>query len=213
MYKATAALGCFLMTGAIFAQQTPSTASSAARTPAAGQASTASASPAPAHPLTDAQAHEMLKITGADKIKPDLTQGLTNYFHNSLPFAPKDVNDDLDQSLVKLDVETPIIAIYKQHISTEEAESIIAFYKTPAGKHMIDALPEILQMSQQAGMQLARKTAQDVVTRHRPEIEAAAKQYQAEHAPQSGPSLNTRPPASPNTAPAPQPGSSTPQPQ
>jgi uncharacterized protein len=212
MYKATAALGCFLMTGAIFAQQTPSTASSPAKAPAAGQASTAPASTAPAHPLTDVQAHEMLKITGADKIKPQLTEGLTSYFHNSLPFAPKDVTDDLDQSLAKLDVEAQVIAIYKQHISTEEAESIIAFYKTPAGKHMIDALPEILQQSQQTGMQLARKTAQDVVTRHRPEIEAAAKQYQAEHAPKPGPSLNT---PSPDTPPAPStpPQAAKPQPQ
>lgn len=206
MHKATVALGCFLMAGAAFAQQTPSAASSTAKTPAADQASTA-----PAHPLTDAQAHEMLKITGADKIKPQLTEGLTNYFHNSLPFAPKDVNDDLDQSLAKLDVETQVIAIYKQHISTEEAESIIAFYKTPAGKHMIDALPEILQQSQQTGMQLARKTAQDVVSRHRPEIEAAAKQYQAEHAPKPAPSLNG--PASPGTAPATKPATPPQQPQ
>jgi hypothetical protein len=140
MHKVTATLGCFLMAGAVFAQQTPPAASSSAKTSAAAD----QASTAPAHPLTDVQAHEMLKITGADKIKPELTQGLTNYFHTSLPFAPKDVNDDLDQSLTKLDVETQVIAIYKQHISTEEAESIIAFYKTPAGKHMIDALPEIL---------------------------------------------------------------------
>jgi uncharacterized protein len=206
MHKVTATLGCFLMAGAAFAQQTPPAASSSAKTPAANQASTA-----PAHPLTDVQAHEMLKITGADKIKPQLTEGLTSYFHTSLPFAPKDVNDDLDQSLAKLDVETQVIAIYKQHISTEEAESIIAFYKTPAGKHMIDALPEILQQSQQTGMQLARKTAQDVVTRHRPEIEAAAKQYQAEHAPQSAPSLNA--PASPGTAPAAKPTMPPQQPQ
>lgn len=212
MHKATMALGCFLMAGATFAQQTPSAASSPAKAPAADQASTA-----PAHPLTDVQAHEMLKITGADKIKPELTEGLTNYFHNSLPFAPKDVTDDLDQSLAKLDVETQVIAIYKQHISTEEAESIIAFYKTPAGKHMIDALPEILQQSQQTGMQLARKTAQEVVTRHRPEIEAAAKQYQAEHAPKPAPSLNApaspNAPATPGTAPAPKPATPPQQPQ
>ena len=207
MHKVTATLGCFLMAGAVFAQQTPPAASSSAKTSAAAD----QASTAPAHPLTDVQAHEMLKITGADKIKPELTQGLTNYFHTSLPFAPKDVNDDLDQSLTKLDVETQVIAIYKQHISTEEAESIIAFYKTPAGKHMIDALPEILQQSQQVGMQLGRKTAQEVVNRHRPEIEAAAKQYQAEHAPQSAPSLNT--PSSPGTAPAAKPATPPQQPQ
>ena len=116
---------------------------------------------------------------------------MMNYFQSNMPFLPQDVSTDLEQSFQKLDLETPIIAIYKQHISTEDATAIIAFYKTPAGKDMMQAMPELLQQSQQVGVQLARKTAQEVIQRHRPEIEAAAKQYQEEHAPKPAPSLNT----------------------
>jgi hypothetical protein len=157
--------------------------------------------PGPEHPLTDAQAAQLMELLGATKIKDQVKGGLMIYFHNRLPFAPQDVSDDLTQSLDKMDVSTPIIAIYKHHISTEDADAIIAFCKTKAGKDMIEALPEILLQSQQTGMQLARKTAQDVVDRHRPEIDAAAKKYREEHAPRPAPSLNT-PPAAPAAKPA-----------
>jgi uncharacterized protein len=213
------ALSCLLLAGAAIAQQTPSSPSTS---PAASKAPTTSkpqaspqaqaASTAPANPLTDAQAKQMLEMTGAISLKDQLTKGMMSYIHSSMPFLPKDVSDDLDQSFQKLDLETPIIAIYKQHISAEDADAIIAFYKTPAGKNMIQAMPIILQQTQQTGVQLARKTAQEVLESHRPELQAAAKQYQEEHAPKPAPSLNTPSSgaATPNAAaPATKPGSST----
>jgi len=197
MHKTALAICCLLLAGTTFAQQKPTPPASS--TPAPAGAS--SAPQVPANPLTEAQAKEMLEMTGAANLKEQLSKGMMNYIHTSMPFMPKDVSDDLDQAFQKLDLETPIIAIYKQHISADDAVAIIAFYKTPAGKNMIQAMPTILQQTQQTGVQLARKTAQDVMERHRPEIEAAAKTYQQEHAPQ--PSLNP-----PGTTPAP--ASSTP---
>jgi len=213
MRNSVLVISCILMAGVAAAQQTAAKPSSTA-TPAASTASNSSdasksapgadpASAAPAHPLTDAQAHQMLELTGASKIKGQLTTGYMNYLKTSMPFLPKDVNEDLQQSFDKLDLDASIIEIYKQHISTDDAEAIIAFYKTPAGKDMIDTMPAILQQQQQVALQQGRKTAQDVIKRHQPEIEAAAKQYQAEHAPKPAPSLST-----PGSAPAATPGAS-----
>ena len=164
----------------------------------------------PANPLTDAQAKDMLEMTGASAMKEQLQHTMMNYFKTNMPFLPQDVSTDLEESFQKLDFDTPIIAIYKQHISTEDATAIIAFYKTPAGKDMMKVMPELLQQSQQVGMQLGRKTAQEVIQRHRPEIEAAAKQYQEEHAPKPAPSLTTPSPAAPAAAPAAKPATPSP---
>lgn len=207
MRIAVLALCSFTLLGSALAQQTPSSSTAPAKAPAASSSSAPAATQAPANPLTDAQAKQMLQMTGALEMKEQLLHSVMNYFRTSMPFMPKDVSDDLEQSFGKLDLETPIIAIYKQHISASDADAIIAFYKTPAGKDMIQAMPEIMQQSQQVGLQLGRKTAQEVVERHRPEIEAAAKQYQQEHAPKPAPSLNTSPGSTPsqNTPPASQP--------
>ena len=218
MRNSALTLSLILLAGAVSAQQSSAPVSTSAA-PAASKAAAASssssaakgaagsdaASQAPAHPLTDAQAHQMLQLTGADKIKGQLTTGYMNYIHTSMPFLPKDVTDELQQSFDKLDLDTPIIAIYKQHISTDDAEAIIAFYKTPAGKDMIDAMPAILQQQQQVAVQEGRKTASDVIQKHRPEIEAAAKQYQEEHAPKPAPSMTT-----PSAQPAAKPSGSAP---
>ena len=219
------ALGCILLAGVAAAQQATGVPSTSA-TPAAGKAPAASSSPnaskaaagadaaseAPAHPLTDAQAKQMLELTGGTKIKGQLTNGYMNYIHTSMPFLPKDVSDDLEQSFSKLDLDTPIMAVYKQHISTEDADAIIAFCKTPAGKDMMEAMPQILQQQQQVAVQQGRKTANEVIQKHRPEIEAAAKQYQEEHAPKPAPSLSTpgtSPSSTPSTQPAAKPSGST----
>jgi uncharacterized protein len=203
MRKTALAICSFALLGSALAQQTPSSSTASAKAPAASSSSAPAAAPAPANPLTDAQAKQMLQMTGALEMKEQLLHSVMNYFRSSMPFMPKDVSEDLEQSFGKLDLETPIIAIYKQHISTTDADAIIAFYKTPAGKDMIQAMPAIMQQSQQVGLQLGRKTAQEVVERHRPEIEAAAKQYQQEHAPKAAPSLNS-PESTPsqNTPPA-----------
>jgi uncharacterized protein len=195
MRKIALTLCSLLLAGTALAQQTPSASSSS---PSTAPKSAAAAAPPPANPLTDDQAKQMLAMTGAADLKDQLSQGITNYLRVNMPFMPKDVSDDLDQSFQKLDLQTPIIAIYKQHISADDAVAIIAFYKTPAGKDMIQAMPTILQQTQQTGVQLARKTAQEVIERHRTEIQAAAKQYEQEHAPKPAPSLN-----SPNAEPAP----------
>jgi uncharacterized protein len=223
MRNSTLALSCILLAGVASAQQTTGAPSPKPVTAAASSGSNASpsgpaglASEAPAHPLTDAQAHEMLEVTGASKIKGQLTQGYMNYIHTSMPFMPKDVSDELQQSFDKLDLETPIIAVYKQHISTDDATAIIAFYKTPAGKDMMETMPTILQQQQQVAVQEGRKTAQDVIQKHRPEIEAAAKQYQEEHAPKPAPSLSTpgsTPAATPGAQPAAPAGTSSKPPQ
>lgn len=208
MRSAVLSLSCFFIAGTLFAQQTAPTASSAksATTPQAMSAKPALTVPAqpaeklPEHPLTDEQAEKLLVIFGADKAHDEVKQGMLSLVHARMSFAPKDVTDDFEQSFEKMDTKADIIAVYKHHFSVEDADALIAFSKTATGKEVIDMLPNVLQQSQQAAAVLGRKTAQEVVDRHRAEIEAAAKQYQQEHQPKPGPSLNTPPGAA---APAP----------
>jgi hypothetical protein len=216
MRNATLALTSFLLAGACFAQQatpakpaTPATApSGTAVRPMSPQMMAPSAPEPLPNALTDDQAKQMLDVTGASGLKEELKEQMLNYFHTNMPFMPKDVSDDLEQSFEKADVDTPIVAIYKAHITAADADAIIAFYKTPAGKDMMKTLPVILQQSQQAAVQIGRRTAQGVIERHRPEIEAAAKQYREEHMPKPAPSLNT--PAAPGTSGTPaKPGTAT----
>jgi hypothetical protein len=225
MRSAVLSLSCFLAAGTLFAQQTaPASSAKSATTPQAASAKPALTAPAqpveklPEHPLTDDQAEKLLVILGADKAHDEVKEGMLNLVHSRMPFAPKDVSDDFQQSFDKMTTKADIIAVYKRHFSVADADALIAFSKTPAGKDVIEMLPNVLQQSEQAAVNLGRKTAQEVVDRHRPEIEAAAKQYQQEHQPRQAPSLGAPPssttPQSSTPAPKPSaPATTTPQPQ
>jgi hypothetical protein len=121
MRKASLALSCFLLAGTVLAQQAPSKTPSSTPAAAPSDSKALAASPAPANPLTDAQAKDMLEMTGASAMKEQLQHTMMNYFKTNMPFLPQDVSTDLEESFQKLDFDTPIIAIYKQHISTEDA--------------------------------------------------------------------------------------------
>ncbi|MFT4114638.1 DUF2059 domain-containing protein [Silvibacterium sp.] len=174
--------GCCLLVASAFAQQASTPAATPAK-PAPPAATAQQVPPPPANPITDAQAHELMELTGASQMQEQLVKGMTVYFQQHIPFAPQDVIDDLVQSLAKVDLQTPVIALYKQHISTTDAAAVIAFYKTPAGKDMIHVMPAIMLQSDRIGMEVGQKTAQEVFQRHKDELQAAAKKYQAEHAP------------------------------
>jgi hypothetical protein len=147
----------------------------------------------PANPITDAQVRELMELTGTDKIKEQLTEYIMRNIQQA-PFMPKDVIDDMHTSLDKTDVNTAAAATYKKYLSTDDAATIIAFYKTPAGKDLVKATPQIMGEVQRNAMQTGQTVARAVIERHRAEIEAAQKAYQAEHAP---PSLGAPTPGAP----------------
>lgn len=152
-------------------------------TPAA-PASPAEALPAPPplHPLTDAQAREMLKLQGSDRIeKQTMAQELKILPRVFPPYMPKDVMDDLKTSLESIDLDSIIVKIYQEHISEKDAAATIAFYKTTAGQHVLAAMPVMMAESREAGIEAGRKVTLEVLTRHKAEILAAAQKYKDEH--------------------------------
>ena len=143
----------------------------------AGKASAA----APEHPITLAQVHEMLQLTGAEHLRRQLLEAMMPQVKQAMPFLPASVLDDFQQSFEKADFEPIVAQSYQSHLSTEDAGQIIAFYKSPAGQRMVAAMPQIMRETQQAGLKLGQQTMSEVLQRHKAEIEAAAQKYQQEH--------------------------------
>ncbi len=206
MRKALLGLTPLIFSLAACSQSTTKPAPSAANatTTTTGGASHAAGAGAPsdlpaiANPITDSQVRELMELTGTDKVKDQLTQYIMRNIQQA-PFMPKDVIDDMHTSLEKTDVNTAAAATYKKYLSTEDATTIIAFYKTPAGQDLVKVTPRLMSEVQRSAMQTGQQVAHDVIERHRPEIETAQKKYQAEHATPAAPSLG-----------APTPGAKTP---
>ena len=98
------------------------------------------------------------------------------------PFVPKDVIDDLEASMEKMDIEPMAVTAYQKHVSTEDAAQVIAFYKTPAGRRVISVLPQVTQEMQENGAREGIRISQAVIQRHMDEINAAAAKYKQDRA-------------------------------
>lgn len=154
--------------------------------PPGGSATVSSEIARPAHPVTAAQVHEILDLTGTNTQKREMLDGLLPHLKEIMPWMPADVLADLQQRLGTADFEGAMVRSFQLHLSTEDAAAIIAFYKSPAGKHMILVMPEVLNDGQDAGAELGQQVMLDVIQRHKDEIDAAAKTYHEEH-PQNAP--------------------------
>jgi uncharacterized protein len=159
-------------------QQTSTSPQNTAQSMSSDQTQTSAADQPPEHPITTAQVHELLELTGANRLKDQMIHNTMTYLQKAFPpYMPKDVIDDLETSFAKMDVESLTIKEYQKHISTEDATQFIAFYKTPAGRHLVSALPVIAQDVQASATKQASQITQEVIARHKDEILAAAAKY------------------------------------
>jgi uncharacterized protein len=159
-------------------QQTSTSLQNTAQSMSSDQTQTATADQPPEHPITQAQVHELLELTGANRLKDQMIHNTMTYLQKAFPpYMPKDVIDDLETSFAKMDVESLTVKEYQKHISTEDATQFIAFYKTPAGRRLVSALPVIAQDVQTGATKQASQITQEVIARHKDEILAAAAKY------------------------------------
>ena len=149
--------------------------------PTPGSAGKPNQPPPPAHPITLEQAHELMQLMGTDKIKTRMMDNVTAYEQRFPPYVPQDVKDDVHASFEKMDIDGQTIATYQRYLSTEDAAKIIDFDKTPAGKNLLAVTPMMMGEIQQNANKMASQTMQAAIERHKPEIEAAQKSYEAAH--------------------------------
>lgn len=162
-------------TSAVAQTHPANSAGSAAAAPVAPE----SAAP-PLHAITAAQAKELIHLTGAVRLGRQSMDQMMAYARKMLPpYMPKDVMEDMQASMDKIDLASMVTKIYQEHISEKDATAIIAFYRTPAGQDLLKEMPAIVRESQEAGIKAGQQVAHAVLERHKAEILAAAKKYEA----------------------------------
>jgi hypothetical protein len=162
----------------------------------------------PAHPITIDQTRELLDLMGYKKIEQNNWSQMITMNRQAAPFIPEDVWTDVQTNINGIDYTTLMQPIYAKYLSQDDAAKALDFYRTPAGKRVLQSMPPMLGESVTAAQQKGRQVGRDAIEKHRPEIEAAQKKYQAEHAPPAGSTAPgagsaTPAPTGPSTQPAP----------
>lgn len=178
------ALLCGISLGVGCGQQAPrspsrSSAATQGKAAAAPSAGTVSGLTPVTDPATAAQIRELLSLTGASKSASSMVGRMIAQIHSQAPpFFPQDFWTDLTQSFQHLDAENMLVPYYQKYYSRGDATKAIEFYKSPTGKRLVAIQPVITEESQKQVLTRAQQVWQQVLLRHKQEIESLAKKYQ-----------------------------------
>lgn len=105
---------------------------------------------------------KFLQVSGAEKTQKVAVRNMFEQFKKS-PQAKSGAFDKIEELMVKelSELNEQLFPIYKKHLSHDDLKTIIAFYKSKAGKRLVASQPAIIKESMQAG----EKWGQDVAKR------------------------------------------------
>ena len=171
----------------LFAQQvTPGAAGSTTRrapaspAPGAGDPVRPVSIKPPEHPATPEQVREYLTVTNADALSHAIMSQLLGSMRAAAnPAIPPSVWNEMDEQFKKMDLIAAVLPAYQRYLSQEDMAAILAFYRSPAGRNILESQPYIRSLTQEslqkAGREIGEKAARD----HMDEIIALQKKLDA----------------------------------
>lgn len=147
----------------------------------AGTASGQSRAPAPPAPSAAAvaAAKEILTLKDGLKLFEPIVVGVIEQ-HKGLmlqanPMMSRDLNEVASKLRTELaprraELDADVIKIYAQSFTEQELKDLLAFYKSPLGKKVIEQEPQVFDKGMARASEWADKLAQEVVQKLRTEL-------------------------------------------
>jgi hypothetical protein len=99
---------------------------------------------------------ELIELIGTPRITADIMKSQAAAIKKLMPFPPAAQDDFEKEFLASINVNELIdlvVPIYDRHLSEEDVDGMLSFYRSPVGRRIIKALPEIMAESQRAGQE------------------------------------------------------------
>jgi len=131
-------------------------------------------------PAAVEMAREIVLLKGGDRIFSPLIPGVIEQSKNMFLQQNPALQKDLDDVAAKLrtefaprktEVMTEVARAYASHFTEQELKEILAFYKSPVGKKVIEQEVKALEQSMGVAQQWAAKFSDEVVTKIRAEMQ------------------------------------------
>jgi len=179
-------LTCFLVASAASAQTPTLDSAKPAKSEAPGKVITTKVDPPPqyaaidaAHKATPEQIRDYFAIIHlGDTMKALMSQMITGMKATAVPYIPDSVWQDMDKTMTGFDFLSELIPIYQKHLSRDDLDGVLAFYRTDAGKHLLANQSVMSTEAQQAFHSIGQSLGEQVGERHADEIGAAKKKYE-----------------------------------
>ena len=124
-------------------------------------------------PAKEAAIRHLMDITQTSKLGDNITNAITQQVHAVMSRTiqdPDQLQKFMDAFAQKFTSAAPSsavtdaeIPIYSHYFTMEDIEGLIKFYESPLGQRVVKNLPEVVQNTQQTGVQIDQKAALDVL--------------------------------------------------
>ena len=130
-------------------------------------------------PAAIAVAKELIEIKGAmsmfDPLVPGVIESAKNTFLRTSPNLSKELNEvaaalRAEFAAKRADIANEIARTYAAQFNEKELREVVAFYKTPAGKKLVEAEPRVLEQSMTRVQNWADRFSDEVMTRFRADM-------------------------------------------
>lgn len=125
-----------------------------------------------------AQIHKVLELTGTRDMVNQMKTVLMDQFRKESPNLPGEMFDEMLTAINPEDLEDAIIPIYLKYFTAEDLRHMIAFYESPFGKKVTRVMPQIVQESNEVGMNWGQSVVTKVATKWRKEGKLTQHQFE-----------------------------------
>jgi hypothetical protein len=124
-------------------------------------------------------AKQLIAVTGATAVFNPLIAGVVEQakllFLQQNPDLAKDLNEVAAKIRTDLqprfsEISNEVALLYAQNFTEQELKDILAFYKSPAGKKLLETQPKVIDSSMQFAQNWANKLSDEVIQKMREEM-------------------------------------------
>lgn len=111
----------------------------------------------------EALARELLEVTGAGEMWLQVAEQMVQGFAASNPEVPQEFWDAFVAEVDAGELDELVVPIYVEHLTAEEMEAALDFYRTEVGQSLLRKMPAVMSESMRAGEQWGMEVAQRVM--------------------------------------------------
>ncbi len=107
----------------------------------------------------------LLEVTGSGKIGMQVVTQMIAAFKENYSNISDEFWNEFAKEIKPDDLVNLIIPVYEKYYTEDDIDQMIAFYKTPVGKKMIEVLPKVSQESMAVGQAWGKDLGEKVVVK------------------------------------------------
>ena len=122
-----------------------------------------------AEPASEKSVRELMVLTGAGQRGVQVMAALLPELKRMAPQVPESFWQKFVAKIDPDELVSLVVPIYQQRFTEQDIQDIISFYRSPAGKRLIEQSPGLTQDSMKAGQQWGAELAQKAISEIRAE--------------------------------------------